>query len=606
MSGLREKEMTIAVVPFRNLSSEPETEYFANGFVEDLTRELTRFPSLRVLAAQSAFGLALADQSAERLSSKWGLDFMLQGTIRWGDTGLRVGVQLIRVEGGEIVWAERVDAPPERVFAVQDEIVAQVAGRLAVQIDEMRLRAARRRTSESLAAYECWLRGMDCLKRSSLEGDEESRRFFTRALEIDPEYARAYSGLSLSHFNEWTCQAWHLWDESGPLAFNYARRAVELDGNDAMAHSVLARVFRFRRQHEEADRHAERALKLNPNDAHVLIQVAVTKLFGGEFDESFRLACKARDLNPLHQDWYLGIIGWNLFMLRRYDEANDYLSKAREAIVELPAYRTACAAIAGDLGRARYEHEIFVREYRNKIAFGREPEPNEPLRWAVQVEPFRDIEHSRRLPDALRDAGIAEIDVDEAVRSRMSLRVRPAEIACAPGNSFTHEGSVWSVAYRGTGAKLVELKGFHDIARLLAQPHEPLHCLELSGAPQEGGAPDEVLDRQARRDYRRRIEELQREIEQGESNNDPARSVPARQELDILIDELMKATGWGGRSRKMAHSAERARTAVTWRIRSAIKKIAAAHPQMGQHLSNSIGTGYFCVYSPESDCSWEL
>jgi TolB-like protein len=606
MSEMREKEVTIAVMPFRNLSSKPETDYFANGFVEDLTRELTRFPSLRVIAAQSTFGLQLADQSVEQLSSRWRLDFMLQGTIRWRDAGLRVSVQLIRVEGGEIVWAERIDAALDKVFTVQDEIVAAVVGRLALHIDEMRLKAARRQTSESLAAYECWLRGMDCLKRSTLEGDEESRQFFMRALEVNPDYARAYSGLSLSHFNEWTCQAWHLWDESGPLAFDYARRAVEIDGNDAMAHSVLARVFRFRYQHEEADRHTEQALILNPNDAHVLIQVAVTKLFGGEFDEGFRLACKAKDLNPLHPDWYLGIIGWNLFMLRRYDEAYDYLSKSREAIVELPAYRSACAAITGDLDRANSEHEIFIREYRNKIAFGREPEPGEPLRWAVQVEPFRDIGHSRRMPDALRDAGIAEINVDEAINSRMSLKVRPAEIACLPGNSFTHEGSVWSIAYEGTGARLVELKGFHDIARLLAQPHEPLHCLELSGAPQESGTPDEVLDKQARLDYRRRIEELQQEIEQAESGNDLARSVPARQELDILIDELMKATGLGGRSRKMAHSAERARTAVTWRIRSAIRKISAAHPRMGQHLSNSIRTGYFCIYSPESSRSWEL
>ena len=170
---------------------------------------------------------------------------------------------------------------------------------------------------------------MDCLRRGTLEGDEESRQFFERALQIDPEYARAYSGLSLSHFNEWTCQAWHLWDESGPSAFDYARKATELDSNDAIAHSVLARVSRYRREHEQADRHAARARDLNPNDAQVLIQVAVTKLFGGEFEEGCMLARKATELNPLHGGWYLGIVGWNLFMLRRYDEACTYLSKAR-------------------------------------------------------------------------------------------------------------------------------------------------------------------------------------------------------------------------------------------------------------------------------------
>jgi hypothetical protein len=152
----------------------------------------------------------------------------------------------------------------------------------------------------------------------------------------------------------------------------------------------------------------------------------------------------------------------------------------------------------------------------------------------------------------------------------------------------------------------VELKGFYDISRLLAQPEEPLHCLELSGAPLSSDAPDQILDERARREYRRRIAELQQELEQAEANHDPARAEPARHELETLIDELARATGLHGRSRKMANPAERARSAVTWRIRSAIKKIRAAHPRLGQHLSNSIRTGNFCVYSPETAIRWEL
>ena len=599
-------EVSVAVMPFRNLSSEPDTEYFANGFVEDLTAELVRFPSLRVLATQSAFGVGRTRQAAADVAGEWNLDFVLEGSVRRGAASLRVGVQLIRVESRETVWADRFDTPLESVFAIQDKIVATVAGRLAVHMDEARLRESRRQATESLAAYDCWLRGMDCLRRGTLEGDEESRQFFERALQIDPKYARAYSGLSLSHFNEWTCQAWHLWDESGPSAFDYARKATELDNNDAIAHSVLARVSRYRREHEQADRHAARARDLNPNDAQVLIQVAVTKLFGGEFEEGCRLACKATDLNPLHGGWYLGIVGWNLFMMRRYDEACTYLSKAREAIVELPAYRAACAAFAGDLGRARREYDVFLCEYRDKIAFGREPQPGEALTWAVQVEPFRRIEDSQHMPDILRDAGIADIDVWCALQSRSQVRVRPSEIARPDGNTFLRENDVWSISYHGTGARLVGLKGFYDISRLLAQPDEPLHCLELSGAPLSSSAPDQILDEQARREYRRRIEELQQELEQAEADHDPARAEPARHELDTLIDELARATGFHGRSRKMANAAERARSAVTWRIRSAIKKIRAAHPRLGQHLSNSIRTGNFCVYSPEIAIRWEL
>ena len=277
-----------------------------------------------------------------------------------------------------------------------------------------------------------------------------------------------------------------------------------------------------------------------------------------------------------------------------------------KAVVNFAAYRAACAAVAGDLDRARHEYEVFQSDYRDKIAFGRDSEHGEALRWAVQVEPFRRIEDSEHMPDALRDAGIAEIDVADAIRSRSRQMVRPAGIARPAGNSFVREGNFWSIAYEGTGARLVELKGFHDIARLLAQPNEPVHCLELSGAPAVSDAGHEVLDSQARREYRRRIEELQGELEQAESDNDVARSDRVRVELDAVIDELAKATGLGGRSRKMGDPAERARTAVTWRIRSAIKKIASAHPRLGQHLSNSIRTGNFCVYMPEIASEWEL
>ena len=597
--------VSIAVLPFRNLSPESDTDYFANGFVEDLTADLTRFSSLRVMAAESAFALGQSD-SADDLATQWGLDFLLTGSLRRGDANLRVGVQLIRVEGRETVWAERFDAPQEKVFDIQDQIAATVAGRLAVQVDEATLEDARRESVENLPAYECWLRGMDCLKRGTLEGDEESRPLFEQALRIDSNYARAYSGLSLSHFNEWTCHAWHLWDDNEKNAFDYAIQAALLDDRDAMVHSVLARVYRFRHQHRQADQHADRALVLNPNDAQVLIQVAIVKLFGGEPAEGYELACKAMGLNPLHGDWYHGIAGWNLFMLGRYDEASRYLEQAGETITNYPAYRAACAAIAGDVDVARREYELFLREYRDKIAFGREPRDGEALTWAVQVEPFRRLEDSQRMPDALRDAGIATIDVDDAHKSRQTMLVRPAEIARPAGNEFRCEEGVWSIAYEGAGARLTALKGFHDIARMLAQPNEPLHCLELSGSAVVNDGTVEVLDEQARREYRRRIEELQTELEQAEADNDPARAEPARIELDALIDELAKATGLQGRSRKMGDTVERARSAVTWRIRSAIKKISAAHPRLGQHLSNSIRTGNFCVYSPESALEWGL
>jgi TolB-like protein/tetratricopeptide (TPR) repeat protein len=598
--------VSIAVMPFRHLSPEPDTAYFTGGFVEDLIANLTRFGSLRVVASQSTFGLAQTESSPQDIAREWDLQYVLEGSVRKRGDTLRVGTQLIRVEDWQTTWAESFDASLDEVFSIQDEITATVAGKLAVHIDDARLARARRAALNDLRAYDCWLRGMDCLRRGSLEGDEEARAFFQQALQIDPGYARAYSGLSVSHFNEWSCQAWHLWDESAENAFDYAARAAELDDSDAMVQAVLARVCRFRRQHPQADRHAANALALNPNDPHVLIQVAIATLFNGEPEDACVLARKAVQLNPLHGHWYHGIVGWCLFMSGQPAEALPHLATAGETIVNFAAHRAACCVLTGDRDRAGREYALFLREYQEKISFGRAPEPNEALRWAVQVEPFRRVEDSRRMPDVLRQGGLADVDVEDALRRRPGSMVRPAEIARPLGNVFRKEGSVWSVDFDGVGAKLVELKGFHDIARLLAEPNVPVHCLELSGEPPARDSRHEVLDAQARREYRRRIEELQGDLDQAEADNDLGRTETIRRELDRVIDELTSSTGLGGRSRSLGDRAERARSAVTWRTRSAIKKIQAAHPRLGQHLQNSIRTGTFCVYRPEVPTDWQV
>ena len=265
-------------------------------------------------------------------------------------------------------------------------------------------------------------------------------------------------------------------------ALDYALRAAELDDTDAIVQSVLARVTRHRHLHEQADQYAERAMALNPNDAYVLIQIAIVKGFGVEAEEGYELATKAIRLNPMHSDWYFGIVGLNLCGMGQLDEAAAYLAKAGDAVVNFGAYRAACAAALGNTERARHEYELFENTYRRKIAFGREPLPGEAVRWVVQVEPFRHIEHSHIMPDALRQSGIVEIDVEDALQSRPGKMVRPAEIPRQPGNSFVKDGSIWTVAHDGTGAQLAELKGFHDIARLLVQPNEPVPLPRTTGS----------------------------------------------------------------------------------------------------------------------------
>jgi hypothetical protein len=152
--------------------------------------------------------------------------------------------------------------------------------------------------------------------------------------------------------------------------------------------------------------------------------------------------------------------------------------------------------------------------------------------------------------------------------------------------------------------QLIHQKGFSDLARLLQQPGVELHCLELAdrAADQTDAAP--VLDDRARREVRARVRELQQEIDDADASHDLARGERAREELDRIVELLSGALGLGGRSRALGSAAERARAAVTWRIRNAIKKIAKAHPRLGRHLDNAIRTGTFCGYQPESPVDW--
>ena len=150
------------------------------------------------------------------------------------------------------------------------------------------------------------------------------------------------------------------------------------------------------------------------------------------------------------------------------------------------------------------------------------------------------------------------------------------------------------------------MKGINDLAVLLGRPGIDVHALELMGGRDVGGSPGPVLDDRARRAYQQRIVELQQDIDAARDANDPVRADHAEVELDALVEQLSEAFGLGGRARATGSSVERARTAVTYRIRSAIRKFAQVHPDLGRHLTNSVRTGTWCSYRPEGDLTWRV
>lgn len=602
--ALQDAAARLAVLPFENLAGAGDDGYFARGFVEDLIVELARFPTLEVLHPDSS----LAADARVALTEA-GVSHVLRGTVRRGSDALRVTVQLVDAATGQRCWAERFDAPASDVLALQDEIVVRVASATAIGIDGARLARARRKPLASLEVYDCWLRGLEALHRGTIEDDARARTFFTRALEIDPSCARAHAGLSLSHFNEWSCQLWEKWDEKEELAYEHALRAAALDDADAHVQIVLGRVLLYRRDFEQAEARIARALELNPNDADVLVQAGITRAFVGAADEGVALARKAMRLHPRHPDFYVPCLAVPLFISERFAEACEVAARAPHSVVDLPAYVAAAAALEGRRDVAARHLAAFLDAYREKVVFGCAPETGDPLRWIDLVNPYRRREDFERLARGLALAGLPSESTPAAAGAAdrpVAWRGAPASRAGAERPSFRREGDLWTLAYAGDTVRLGDAKGFADLVVLLARPGEDVHCLELAGRDAEPRGADPLLDERARREIRARIAELEQQIDEAEAAADAGRAEHAREELDQLVTSLAGAFGLGGRPRRAGSAVERARSTVTWRIRSAIRKIAAVHAPLGRHLENAVRTGTRCIYQPETPVDWRL
>jgi hypothetical protein len=204
------------------------------------------------------------------------------------------------------------------------------------------------------------------------------------------------------------------------------------------------------------------------------------------------------------------------------------------------------------------------------------------------------------------------------------VRTVPETVVTTPDHPvFRRAGEVWELIYDGTRGVVKDAKGMHDLARLLARPGQETHVLDLVAATSVGpdraaarpagesvpavpGGLGPVLDDRARREYRARLAELESDLAEAERFGDSAAAERARRERSAIAAELATAYGIGGRARIAGNPVERARQAVKWRVREAIRRIEAVHPPLGRHLANAIRTGTYCSYSPERPITWEL
>lgn len=398
----------IAVVPFANLSDDPAQDRLAQAVVEDIITELSRFRTLRVIARHSAFVAHRPGRSVRDSGTELGATYVLGGSLRRSESAVRISAQLTEVATESHIWADRYDVPIERLQEVQDRITRAVAGALALRIDEELLQKAKARADARPAAYDCWLRGKECLFAGTSDGHSQARSFFMRALDVEPGYGRAHAGLAMVYMTDWNCHNWNRWEECEREAFEHARKAVTFDDADHVAHCVLSRVYLYRRAFEQAEKHVDRSLTLNANDADCLARAAATKAQLGQATVGIELGDLAFGLNPRFPDWYVGFVGLPYLMAARHPEAIAIMEQAPDAYIDTRALLAAAHAYLGQQAEARLHADAFFAGYNEKIAGGRSFDGTEAMRWVLQVLPFRLDSDIKYLRKGLKKAGIGE------------------------------------------------------------------------------------------------------------------------------------------------------------------------------------------------------
>jgi adenylate cyclase len=317
---------SIAVLPFANLSGDPEQEYFSDGITEDLITDLSKLSGLFVISRNSAFLYKGRVVTPEQVSQELGVRHMLEGSVRKAGNRVRISAQLIDTTTGYHLWAERYDRELQDIFAVQDEVTHKIVAALQVKLTEGEQKRPRRPPTHDLDAYEYFLRGLEYYWRRTREANAQARQMFERALELDPNFAAAYAWLGRACMIEWTFQ-WSQDPQIAEQAFALAQRAAVLDDSLPVAHQTLAYVFLLRKQFEQAIAEAERAVTLDPNDADACVTLGEVLSCAGRSQEAVGLVEKALRLDPHYPASYLFALGQAYYLTGRHEEAIAVLKR---------------------------------------------------------------------------------------------------------------------------------------------------------------------------------------------------------------------------------------------------------------------------------------
>jgi len=393
---------SIAVLPFDNMSRDPDQDFIADGIAEEITTALSRYPSLFVIARNSCFTYKGRAVDVKQVGRELGVRYVLEGSLRRAGNRMRLTAQLVESEAGKHVWAERYDRDIADIFVVQDEITEAVTTAIAPAIAHAEQQRAMRRPPENLDAWGAYQRGLWHLSKANSEDDAIAKSLFQQAVDLDRTFAGPCSALALLQLQSAAIYQKLDLVQSQRAAETLARQAVALDGADAEAHSCLGWALHSRGEHEAALIEIDRALTMSPNLAMAHGHRGATLIFSGRPKEGVAALEMCIRLNP--RDPFMPVrllhIVAGLYFAREYEAAISAAKRLTQAYPDFPMpYRWMAAALA-QLGRTEGAKEWLEKAISlGSASFDMYVRKRAP--W------FRPEDHAHLL-DGLRKAGLPE------------------------------------------------------------------------------------------------------------------------------------------------------------------------------------------------------
>ena len=390
---------SIVVLPFDNMSGDPEQAYFSDGISEDIITDLSKVSGLFVIARNSAFTYRGRGLDLREVGRQLGVRYVLEGSVRKAGIRVRITAQLIDGATGGHLWAERYDRELTDIFAVQDEVTREIVAALRVRLrpDERR-RLTTGRGTDRIEAYDCFLRGRELAWLHARRANAEARPLLERAIALDPGFAAAHAALAYVVLNEYINGWSDAPEDSLERAHRLACQAVALDDLEPEAHFQLGDVLMWLRRHDEAIAEAGRAIALSPSASYAHSLLGLALHYAGRSEEALDPLHEAMRLDPHYPDVYLHSLAQSCFSLGRYEDAVAALNKRLARNPESDSSRVLLAACYGHLGRTGEARAAWAEALRVNPDYS--PEQRR------RVLPYRDPAEFERVVEGLTKAGL--------------------------------------------------------------------------------------------------------------------------------------------------------------------------------------------------------